>query len=153
MEVASDYVTRVRAARGALNMSLDEFAAEIGVGRSTLIRIEAGKREPKEHELLRMASASGLPVEFFEIEDLHEALANAREVPGLSEHVEALGHRLDALSAKLEQHIEATKIPPTETFEQLLVDLGLVKPPSPEATPESDPVQDHQDPAAGSAGA
>lgn len=65
---------RVRAARGAVNMSLDDFADAIHIGRSTLIRIENGTRSPEDHELETMAQVSGLPFEFFKATSLNDAL-------------------------------------------------------------------------------
>jgi len=46
-------------------MSLEKFASAIGMGRSTLVRIENGSREPDEAEYAAMARESGLPLGFF----------------------------------------------------------------------------------------
>ncbi|MCW3018612.1 MAG: hypothetical protein JWN10_920 [Solirubrobacterales bacterium] len=78
---------RARAARGAVNLSLDKFAKAIGVGRNTVIANESGERTLKRHEIDRMAEVSGLPVEFFTTPDLDVALrredADPKAVPPL----------------------------------------------------------------------
>lgn len=90
---------RVRAARGALNMSLDKFAEAIGMGRSTLIRIENGERTAEEHELERMAGVSGLPLGFFVADDLDRILDGASE-PSLHD-------RLDAADGQIRELVNA----------------------------------------------
>lgn len=86
---------RVRAARGAVNMSLDAFAEAIEIGRSTLVRIEAGEREAERHELERMSRVSGLPLAFFVV-DLEEAL-DGKDEPGLRERVAQLERQVRVL--------------------------------------------------------
>lgn len=90
-------VRRVRAARGSLNQSLDEFADAIGIGRQTLVRIENGSREPKPHEYEAMARVSGLPIEFFTVRDLRAALAGADLTPTLAERVGAVEQRVEQM--------------------------------------------------------
>lgn len=77
-----DYVKRVRAARGATNLSLEKFADAIGVGRSTLVRIEQGAREPNLEEYVAMSAVSGLPLAFFTTADLAAALGEDAPAPG-----------------------------------------------------------------------
>lgn len=84
---------RVRAARGAVNMSLDDFADAIHIGRSTLIRIENGSRAPEDHELAEMARVSGFPREFFNVPDLNVALG--------AEADESLRARVEEIAADL----------------------------------------------------
>lgn len=93
-------VRRVRAARGAVNMSLDDFAAAIGMGRQTLIRTENGTRSPRDHELEAMAEVSGLPLGFFLAEDLDVALNGAGE-PKLRERVALLESQVTELRAAI----------------------------------------------------
>lgn len=85
-----DTVQRVRAARGSVNQSLDDFAKAVGIGRQTLVRIESGQRELKPHEEEAMARVSGLPIEFFRVADLHDALAGSDQAPSLAERVAQL---------------------------------------------------------------
>lgn len=103
-----DYVKRVRAARGSLNLSLDDFAALIGVGRSTLIRIENGTREPKDHEYEKMADKTGLPLAFFLVPNLEEAMAgpapSESELDELRTDVKELRAAVTALSADSVRH-------------------------------------------------
>lgn len=98
-----DAVKRVRAARGSMNLSLTEFAKVIRIGRQTLVRIESGERTPKDEEYERMAKASGLPVEFFTTESLHDALAGADQEPTLSSRVAELERGLRELSETIAQ--------------------------------------------------
>lgn len=81
---------RIKAARGAAGMTLAEFAKAAGMGRSTLIRTEAGRR-PDEGELRAIARVSGLPYEFFVITDLEAALG------GSPDDDEALSRRVERL--------------------------------------------------------
>lgn len=91
-------IQRVRAARGSLNQSLDDFAETLDLGRSTLVRIESGKRKPKHYELERMAAASGLPLGFFTVPDLHLALGTWEDRdPAIAEKVEALERQMRVL--------------------------------------------------------
>lgn len=112
-----DVIKRVRAARGAVNMSLDDFAAAIGVGRQTLIRIENGTRTPRDHEYEQMAAASGLPLGFFYEEDLVDALGGraalrmsdqlerqAEELSELREALASLSTDVLRLGTELEEH-------------------------------------------------
>jgi transcriptional regulator with XRE-family HTH domain len=101
--VAVDKVRRVRAARGSLNFSLDQFAEAIGIGRQTLVRIENGTRDPKPHEYTAMAEATGLPVEFFTAPDLHAALSGAGDRPTLAERVADLERGRDEIVRALQQ--------------------------------------------------
>src|SRR3954469_8271923 len=94
-----DTVRRVRAARGAVNMSLDDFASAIGVGRQTLVRIENGSRKPRDHEYQHMADVSGLPLGFF-YADL-KAVLNGPEDPTLSERIAALEDAVSSLRAAM----------------------------------------------------
>lgn len=109
-------IKRVRAARGAVNMSLDDFAAAIGVGRQTLIRIENGTRTPRDHEYEQMAGVSGLPLGFF-YEDLDDALGGraelrmsdqlerqAAELTELREALASLSTDVLRLGTELEEH-------------------------------------------------
>lgn len=98
-----DYVERVRAARGAKNLSLTKFAAQIGMGRSTLVRIEQGVREPEYDEYVAMARVSGLPLAFFTAPDLGEALGQAGAEVGASE-VSALREAIAELVAVTARH-------------------------------------------------
>ena len=91
---------RVRAARGAVNMSLSKFAEAISMGRSTLVRIENGERQAEEHELERISKTSGLPVGFFLVDDLDAVLDGAHE-PNLAERVTALEDQVTGLRAGL----------------------------------------------------
>jgi len=61
----ADIKHRVRAARAYGDLSLDNMAEAAEIGRSTLIRIETGRRLPKRGELREIAIATGLPYEFF----------------------------------------------------------------------------------------
>jgi transcriptional regulator with XRE-family HTH domain len=56
---------RLRAARGYADMSQPELAKHFGWSRSTIVRIEDGKRNLKDYELRRIADVCGLPVGFF----------------------------------------------------------------------------------------
>lgn len=111
-----DVIKRVRAARGAVNMSLDDFAAAIGVGRQTLIRIENGTRTPRDHEYEQMAGVSGLPLGFF-YGDLDDALGGraelrmsdqlerqAKELSELREALASLSTDVLRLGTELEEH-------------------------------------------------
>lgn len=84
-------------------MSLDEFAPAIGIGRGTLVRIENGTRNAKDHELEAMARVSGLPLAFFTTPDLHAALDEESPAPDqlahLEERVAELADKLDQLQA------------------------------------------------------
>lgn len=59
---------RLRAARAYAGMSLDDLAADVEIGRNTLVRMENGQRNPKSMELREIAEACGLPYEFFTID-------------------------------------------------------------------------------------
>lgn len=64
----SEVGRRVRAARAyADDMSQPELGEALG-SASTIKRIEAGKRIAQPHELEKIATACGLPVEFFTID-------------------------------------------------------------------------------------
>lgn len=65
---ASDELSRrIRAASAYGGFkSVDKFAAEIGLGRSTLFRIFRGERGLKEMEARQMAIVAGLPLDWFE---------------------------------------------------------------------------------------
>lgn len=70
---------RVRAARGYADLSIDQLAEAVGIGRNTIIRIDNGEREVKQMELRQIAAVCGLPYEFFtvdfaEIPELYAAL-------------------------------------------------------------------------------
>lgn len=80
-------------------MSLDEFAKAIDVGRSTLVRTEAGSRTPNDSELQRIAKVSGLPVGFFKA-DLEAVLAGHEE-PGITDRVADLEAQVTELRAGL----------------------------------------------------
>jgi transcriptional regulator with XRE-family HTH domain len=95
-----DVIQRVRAARGAVNKSLDDFANAIGIGRQTLIRIESGSRTPRDHEYEAMAAVSGLPLAFFYIEDL-DAVLEGHEDPSLRDEVNELREDVVQLQAGL----------------------------------------------------
>ncbi len=60
---------RVRAARayGGYRRA-EDLAAAIGIGRSTLLKIEKGERLPKHWELVAIAELCGLPRDFFTAE-------------------------------------------------------------------------------------
>lgn len=94
---------RVRAARGSVNQSLDEFAAAIGVGRGTLVRIEAGTRTAKPHELAAMADVSGLPLAFFTVADLHDALG---EAPPEEDRLTRLEAKYDELASRYDSYLD-----------------------------------------------
>lgn len=79
-------------------MSLDSFAAAVGMGRSTLVRVENGTRDPERHELEAMSRASGLPLGFFLAEDLHTALERDAE-PALADRVDQLESQISELRA------------------------------------------------------
>lgn len=60
---------RIRAAAAYGDFkSVDAFAAEIGLGRSTLFRIFRGERGLKEMEARQMAAVAGLPLDWFEMD-------------------------------------------------------------------------------------
>jgi transcriptional regulator with XRE-family HTH domain len=98
-----DTIRRVRAARGSLNLSLDDFADAIGIGRQTLIRIENGSREPKPHEYEAMARVTGLPLEFFTTVDLSAALAGADQQPTLAKRVDELEAQVARLAGERQE--------------------------------------------------
>lgn len=54
---------RIREARGSL--SHDAFGKTCGMGRQHLISLEQGKHLPREATLVKLAKASGHPVEWF----------------------------------------------------------------------------------------
>lgn len=65
MEVAK----RVRAARAYGDFArAEDLAKAIGIGRTTLLKIEKGDRAPKRWELIAIAEICGLPREFFTAE-------------------------------------------------------------------------------------
>jgi hypothetical protein len=67
----------------------------IGMGRQTLVRIENGSREPKDHEYEAMARVSGLPLGFFHAEDLDAVLGDGTLEPAKRAAGEALAQRLE----------------------------------------------------------
>ena len=109
-----DATQRVRAARGAKNMSLDEFADAIGIGRQTLIRIENGSRTPRDHEYEKMADVSGLPLAFFYV-DLDVALGGPP--PGANPIVSDLTARMgeaEKAATRQGQELEDLRVALTE---------------------------------------
>lgn len=51
------FAAQVRAARGLLGWSQAKLASEVGINRTTLIDVEAGKREPQPSTLTALADA------------------------------------------------------------------------------------------------
>lgn len=107
----------MRAARGAVNMSLDKFADAIGMGRSTLVRIENGSRTPERHEYERMAEVSGLPLGFFVTDDLTGVL-DGYDVPGLQDRVATLEDQITELATGLAA-VAADSVRHTRELEEL----------------------------------
>ena len=91
-------------------MSLDKFADAVGIGRSTLVRIENGTRTPERHEYEAMAQVSGMPLGFFLVKDLDEVLDGADDptlqarVVDLEEQIRELVAGLAAVSADSARH-------------------------------------------------
>jgi len=97
---SQEMIRRVRAARGAVNLSLGKFAKAIGVGRMTLVRVENGSRDPRENELRAMARVSHLPYGFFTAPDLDAVLGDAAEhAPGDRISLRDVAERLERLEA------------------------------------------------------
>jgi DNA-binding XRE family transcriptional regulator len=63
---AKELGRRIRAARAYAGLSNTELAEAIGIGRSTLVKSEAGARQAKTWELWAIAEICGIPREFFE---------------------------------------------------------------------------------------
>ena len=64
----SDLAARIRAARAYAGLTQPALARHLEQDAQTVKRTEAGRRQPKEPELLAIAKACGLPYEFFTID-------------------------------------------------------------------------------------
>jgi transcriptional regulator with XRE-family HTH domain len=79
---------RVRAARAYAGLSNEDLAERTGIGRSTLVKTESGKRQARKWELWAIAEICGVPREFFESEEL--SITGRGDDAGDVEELEAL---------------------------------------------------------------
>jgi transcriptional regulator with XRE-family HTH domain len=61
----ADVGLRVRAARAAAGLSQTDLAASVGLDRTMIAKIESGTRRIDALELVRLASATGVPMTYF----------------------------------------------------------------------------------------
>lgn len=59
-----DLAARVRAARGYADLSQKELAERLGLEKQSVVRTEAGARDPKRAEQIAIAHVCGVPVDF-----------------------------------------------------------------------------------------
>lgn len=99
---AKELGRRVRAARAYAGLSNTELAESIQIGRSTLVKIEAGRREAKRWELYAIAEVCGVPREWFDSETPLPLSADAID---------------EAQSEQVERELAAGPVPPGESEE------------------------------------
>jgi DNA-binding XRE family transcriptional regulator len=73
---ATEQGRRVRAARAYAGLSNEELADQVGIGRSTLVKTEAGARQARTWELWAIAEVCEVPREWFTDESASMAVAS-----------------------------------------------------------------------------
>jgi transcriptional regulator with XRE-family HTH domain len=99
---AGELANRIRAARAYARLSQPELANRLGVGRSTLVRIELEQRGLKDFEqhaiLDSIAKICGLPPAFFTADFKRlERPPRHRQEPDLQAAIQSLHAKLDEL--------------------------------------------------------
>lgn len=142
-----DLAARVRAARGFADLSQSDLAERLGLEKQSVVRTEAGKRDPKLAEQIAIAHVCGVPVAFM-VGGFEGLTASSNEMAEEAHlDVRHLDEGLQTLQGKIDSLIVATaperlRREVAKALEPLVSRLGEEHAPLP---PEGDLGRDVQD--------